>query len=215
MRGGQASRRCPRAAERCMRCRAIQGRTWRLSHLHWKGIPPCDLVLRQQASLPTSSLGRKPPLTAGWTDPVAASSRLPAHPALPAPWCLGLLSHLVPCASGLCLAGTWAGIGNAAQRGDGLTPSDRTLSLLTVARADARCRGPCMGRSCRHGQTQLPVCSPGLPWDMNICTSEGRARMLAVSLELLGGGQIHVACTLRAGRLQRLFGGLGLGHWQP
>lgn len=56
MRGGQASRRCLRAAERCMSCHAIQGRTRRLSHLHWKVIPPCDLVLWQQASLPTSSL---------------------------------------------------------------------------------------------------------------------------------------------------------------
>lgn len=32
----------------------------------------------------------------------------------------------------------------------------------------------------------------------------------AVSLELLGGGQMHVTCMLHAGRLQRLFGGLGL-----
>ena len=47
-------------------------------------------------------------------------------------------------------------------------PSDRTLSLLAVARADAGCRGPCMGKNCCQGQTQLPACSPGPLWDVNV-----------------------------------------------
>lgn len=45
---------------------------------------------------------------------------------------------------------------------------------------------------------------------MNTVTSKGRARLLTVNLELLGGGQRLVTRTPYAGRLQRLFGGLGL-----
>lgn len=89
-------------------------------------------------------------------------------------------------------------------------PSHRALPLLAVARTNAQCHGPCMGRSCCHQQTQLPVFQPGPPRDMNAVTSKGRARLLTVSLELLGGGQQLVTCTLHAGKLQRLLGHLGL-----
>lgn len=45
-----------------------------------------------------------------------------------------------------------------------------------------------------------PCLPPGPPWDINTVTSKGRAGLLPVSLELLGGGQGLVTRTLHAGR---------------
>lgn len=71
-----------------------------------------------------------------------------------------------------------------------------------------------MGRSCCRGQTQLPVCSRGLLEDVNAVPAKAGLLCLLPVQSCWGGGQTCVTYTLPAGRLQRLFGGLGLGHWQ-
>lgn len=184
----------------------IQGQTLHLSHLHCSSKGPFPSVAQAGVLLPRQIFSLK-----HWLSRPCLSLRLPPHtPSLATLLCLVSLSHSAPCARGLCLAGALADIGNAAWRGDGLCTQQQGMSLLVVARTDAECHGPCMGGSCCHQQTQLPVFHPRPPWDMNTVTSKGRARLLTVSLELLGGGQRLVTCRLHAGRLQRLFGGLGL-----
>lgn len=86
---GRASRQRLRVAEGCGRCCMIQGCMLHLPCLHWKVISPCDLVLQQKASLPTSSPSRIPPPQAEkpltpWLDRPCRRLQPPAHTPSPA-----------------------------------------------------------------------------------------------------------------------------------
>lgn len=133
--------------------------TFYLSHCSSKG--PFPSVAQAGVPLPRQNF----PFNTGYPNPVSASHTVqpPAAPLYTQPGSPSVPVPLSPlCPKGFAWQENWLMLGMLHGEVMDSAPRHRALPLLAVARTNAQCHGPCMGRSCCHQQTQTLSSNLGL-----------------------------------------------------